>query len=181
MFYLAVDLPKLHESVSALVPVTRRKRFQEVFREIDRYVSAFVRGQILVCSVLFVLYAVGLGLVGVDLWLLLAAISGFGNIVPYVGFLTGIVLSSLMALVTFGDFTHVAWVWCVYAVVQALEGMVISPRILGGSVGLSPLVIILALFAGGQLFGLLGIFLAVPAAAALRVIARSSYDWLVSR
>jgi predicted PurR-regulated permease PerM len=86
-----------------------------------------------------------------------------------------------MALVTFGDISHVFWVWGVYAIVQFLEGTFITPRILGDSVGLSPLVIILALFAGGQLFGLLGIFLAVPAAATLRVLARSSYQWVVAR
>ena len=118
---------------------------------------------------------------GVDLWLLLAAISGFGNIIPYLGFIIGILLSSLMALVTFGDFTHVLWVWGVYAIVQALEGTVITPRVLGESLGLSPLVIILALFAGGQLFGLLGIFLAVPTAAALRVVVRHSYMWAFNR
>jgi predicted PurR-regulated permease PerM len=86
-----------------------------------------------------------------------------------------------MALVTFGDLVHLLWVWAVYAIVQALEGTFITPRIMGESVGLSPLVIILALFAGGQLFGLLGIFLAVPAAATLRVLARSSYQWVIAR
>lgn len=181
VYYLAMDLPRIHSFVVGLVPLTRRSKFVSIFKEIDTYVSAFVRGQAIVCTILFVLYAIGLGVVGVDLWLLLAAISGFGNIIPYVGFLTGIVLSSLMALVTFGDLIHLLWVWAVYAVVQALEGTFITPRIMGESVGLSPLIIILALFAGGQLFGLLGIFLAVPAAAALRVLARSSYQWVIAR
>ena len=181
VYYLAMDLPHLHSCVVGLIPHTRRSKFVAIFREIDTYVSAFVRGQAIVCTILFVLYSIGLGFVGVDLWLLLAAISGFGNIIPYVGFLSGIVLSSLMALVTFGDLAHLLWVWAVYAIVQFLEGTFITPRILGESVGLSPLVIILALFAGGQLFGLLGIFLAVPAAATLRVLARSSYQWVIAR
>ncbi|MFM1848455.1 MAG: hypothetical protein RL417_1929, partial [Pseudomonadota bacterium] len=86
-------------------------------------------------------------------------------------FLAGIILSSIMALVTFGDFSHVLQVWLVFAIVQGLEGTVITPRILGEKVGLSPLAVILALVVGGQLFGLLGVFLAVPAAAALRVLA----------
>jgi predicted PurR-regulated permease PerM len=152
-----------------------------IFREIDGYVSSFVRGQFLVCTVLFALYALGLWIVGVDLWLLLAVITGFGNLVPYVGFLSGIVISSLMALVTFGDMLHVVYVWLVFAIVQALEGTIVTPRILGGSVGLSPLVIILALFAGGQLAGLLGIFLAVPAAAAFRVLVRHGYQSVMER
>lgn len=181
VYYLAMDLPRIHSFAVGLVPLTKRSKFVSMFREIDTYVSAFVRGQAIVCTILFVLYAIGLGLVGVDLWLLLAAISGFGNIIPYVGFLSGIILSSLMALVTFGDAVHLLWVWAVYAIVQALEGTFITPRIMGESVGLSPLVIILALFAGGQLFGLLGIFLAVPAAAVIRVLARSSYQWVIAR
>jgi predicted PurR-regulated permease PerM len=181
VYYLAVDLPRLHAFFLGIFPLTKRAKVESIVSEIDTYVSAFVRGQAIVCCVLFVLYSFGLWLVGVDLWLLLAAISGFGNIIPYVGFLTGIVLSSVMALVTFGDVSHMLYVWGVYAAVQALEGTFITPKILGDSVGLSPLVIILALFVGGQLFGLLGIFLAVPAAAALRVLARSSYEWVMDR
>jgi predicted PurR-regulated permease PerM len=181
VFYLAVDLPQIHSFFGALFPVTKRRKVGEIFKEIDGYVSSFVRGQIIVCAVLFVLYTIGLGILGVDLWLLLAAISGFGNIIPYAGFLVGIVLSSLLTLVTFGDLVHLLWLWGIYAVVQFLEGTFITPRILGESVGLSPLMVILALFAGGQLFGLLGIFLAVPAAAVLKVLGKHSYGWVMHR
>jgi predicted PurR-regulated permease PerM len=179
VYYVAVDLPHIHRFFVGLFPITKRVKVQGICSEIDGYVSAFVRGQVLVCSVLFILYAIGLGLVGVDLWLLLAAISGFGNLVPYLGFTAGILLSSLMALVTFGDLNHVLYVWGVFAVVQALEGTLITPKIIGDSVGLSPLVIIIALFAGGQLGGLLGLFLAVPAAAVMRVVIRHSYQWVL--
>ena len=179
VFYLAVDLPTFYRFVLNLFPMTRREGCREIFREIDGYVSGYVRGQIVVCSILFVLYAIGLGIIGVDLWMLLAAIAGFGNMIPYVGTASGIFLSSVMALVTFGSFVSVAWVWGVFAIVQFLEGVIITPRIMGGSIGLSPLVVILSLFAGGQLFGLLGIFLAIPVAATLRVLVRHSYRWIV--
>jgi len=169
-FYLAIDFAPLHRQALALFPVSARRRVREITLQIDGYVSAFVRGQFLIGTILFLLYGIGLWIVGVDLWLLLALIAGFGNIVPYLGFLAGIVLSSVMALVTFGDFAHVLQVWLVFAIVQGLEGTVITPRILGEKVGLSPLAVILALVVGGQLFGLLGVFLAVPAAAALRVL-----------
>jgi predicted PurR-regulated permease PerM len=178
VFYIAVDLPRIHGFVRNLFPVTKRTKVAEIFGEIDGYVSSFVRSQVIICSVLFVLYAVGLGLVGVDLWLLLAAVAGFGNMVPYLGTALGIFLSVIMALVTFGDLAHVGLVLAVFGVVQFLEGMVITPRIMGGSIGLSPLIIILSLFAGGQLFGLLGIFLAIPAAAALRVLGRNLFQWV---
>jgi predicted PurR-regulated permease PerM len=177
VFYIAVDLPQIHAFFRNLFPITTRSRVDRMCGEIDGYVSSFVRGQAIVCVVLFMLYALGLGVVGVDLWLLLAAIAGFGNMVPYVGTALGIFLSSIMAVVTFGDVGHVGWVLAVFAVVQFLEGMVITPRIMGESIGLSPLVIILSLFAGGQLFGLLGVFLAIPAAATLRVLARHSLQW----
>ena len=181
VYYIASDLPRIHAFFLNLFPMTRRARVAAVCGEIDTYVSSFVRGQALVCSILFCLYALGLGFVGVDLWLLLAFVTGFGNIIPYVGTISGIFLSTLMALVTFGDFQHVLYVWLVYGVVQGLEGTVITPRIMGESVGLSPLVIILALFAGGQLFGLLGLFLAIPSAAVVRVLVRHSYQWVLDR
>jgi predicted PurR-regulated permease PerM len=177
VFYIAVDLPAIHGFFRNLFPITKRSRVDQICGEIDGYVSSFVRGQAIVCVVLFILYAIGLGLVGVDLWLLLAAIAGFGNMIPYVGTMLGIFLSSIMAVVTFGDFAHVGWVLGVFAIVQFLEGMIITPRIMGESIGLSPLVIILSLFAGGQLFGLLGVFLAIPAAATLRVLVRHSFQW----
>lgn len=177
VFYIAVDLPVIHDFFRNAFPLTKRSKVDTICREIDGYVSSFVRGQIIVCTILFVLYALGLGLVGVDLWLLLAAIAGFGNMVPYVGTALGIFLSSIMAVVTFGDVAHVGWVLAVFGVVQFLEGMIITPRIMGESIGLSPLVIILSLFAGGQLFGLLGVFLAIPAAATLRVLVRHSFNW----
>lgn len=179
IFYIAIDLPKIHAFFRALFPMTKRSKVDRICREIDGYVSSFVRGQAIVCTVLFVLYAIGLGVVGVDLWLLLAAIAGFGNMIPYLGTAVGLFFSCIMAVVTFGDVAHVVWVLGVFGVVQFLEGMVITPRIMGESIGLSPLVIILSLFAGGQLLGLLGIFLAIPAAATLRVLARHSYRWAV--
>lgn len=181
VFYFAVDFPNLKVKFLSLFPVIERSRVSRIIEEIDGYVSAFVRGQILVCTILFVLYALGLATVGVELWLLLAVVAGFGNMIPYLGFLVGIILTTIMALVTFGDFTHVLAAWGVFAVVQFLEGTFITPRILGNKVGLSPLVVILALLVGGKLFGLLGIFLAIPGAAILRVLATHFRDWMLRR
>lgn len=172
VFYLAVDFAALHRWALAAVPPPYRERVRTIASEINAYVGAFVRGQFLTCSLLCVLYAFGLGVVGVELWLLLAVLTGFGNLIPYVGTLVGIVLSSIMALVTFGSIGALIQVWVVFAIVQFLEGMVITPKIVGEKVGLAPLSVILALVAGGTLFGLLGIFLAVPAAASLKVIGR---------
>ena len=181
IFYLAIDIDKIHGYFLSLFPKAKRQNVKKLFAEINSYVSGFVRGQLLVCTALFVLYAIGLRIVGIDLWFLMSVIAGYGNIVPYLGFLVGIVLSSIMALVTFGDFTHIFQVWIVFAIVQFLEGFVITPKIIGNSVGLSPLIVILAIFAGGQLFGLLGIFLAVPGAAVLKVLGKHLHQWVLTK
>lgn len=181
VFYLAVDLPRFHAWVLSLFPGRKRKRVASIAREIDEYISAFVRGQVTVGAVLFLLYCIGLAIVGVELWFLLAVIAGFGAIIPYMGFIIGIVLSSIMALATYGDFIHLVQVWVVFVVVQALEGTLITPRIVGDKVGISPLVVILAIVAGGQLFGLLGVFLAVPGAAVARVLLKHLHANLVTQ
>ncbi|MDC0357281.1 AI-2E family transporter [Oligoflexia bacterium] len=181
VFYLAVDFPRIHERALSLFPILQRDRVAKIAKEIDSYVSAFARGQMIVGFILFLLYAAGLGAIRVELWFLLAVISGFGNMIPYLGFLVGIVLTTIMALVTFGDIGHLLLVWGLFAVVQFLEGTFITPKVLGDKVGLSPLVVILAIVAGGSLFGLLGVFLAIPGAAALRVLASHFHDWLVGK
>ncbi len=181
VFYLSIDLPLFHAWVLSLFPAAQRRRATQIALEIHGHVSAFVRGQLTVGSILFVLYCIGLGIIGVELWFLLAVISGFGAIIPYMGFLLGIVLSSIMALATFGDTSHLLQVLGVYVFVQFLEGTFITPKIVGEKVGLSPLVVILAVVAGGQLFGLLGVFLAVPGAAIARVLLKHVHGWLVQQ
>jgi predicted PurR-regulated permease PerM len=180
-YYLAVDFKNIHSYFFSLVPFKYQSSVKEIFGKIDENVSAFVRGQIIVCSILFLLYALGLGIIGVELWFLLAVISGFGNIIPYFGFVTGFLLSTVLALATYGDLYHIYLVWGVYIIVQLLEGTFITPKILGDKVGLSPLVVILSIFAAGKLFGLLGIFLAIPIASAIKVIGYYSHRWFVQK
>lgn len=175
VYYLAVDLDRFHEWVSSIIPSQSKKQWRKIFSEINLYVRAFVSGQFTVALILFFLYAIGFWFVGFKQWLFLASIAGLGNIIPYVGSISGFVLATLLSLVGFGEVSHLLWTWGVFGVVQFLEGTLITPRIVGEKVGLSPLLVILALFAGGKLFGLLGIFLAVPAAACIRVLASHGY------
>lgn len=181
VFYLSVDFPHIKDRFLSLIPQKSRKKVQGMTSEMNLYVSAFVRGQMLVCSILFIMYALGLAFIGVELWFLLAVIAGFGNMVPYLGFMVGIFLTSVMALVTFGSFSKLVAVWILFAVVQSLEGTFITPKILGDTVGLSPLTVILALIIGGSLFGLLGVFLAIPGAAIVKVLATHFHVWLLKR
>lgn len=180
VFYLALDFHPFHRRMLEFLPLRLRSEASSIAREIDGYVSSFVRGQLLVGLTLTILYALGLGIVGLDLWFLLACISGFGNIVPYLGFILGITLSTVIAIFSFGDFDHVLFVWLVFVIVQVLEGILVTPKIIGDKVGLSPLAIIIAVVAGGQIFGFLGIVLAVPLAASLRVLVSRGRRWFFS-
>lgn len=180
VFYLAVDFKRIHLSALELFPVIQRARVAEMFAEMNRYVSAFVRGQLMVCSILFLLYALGLRIVGIELWFLVSVIAGFGNMIPYVGTLVGIVIASIMALVTFASVTAMLKVWLVFIIVQFLEGTFITPKVMGKNVGMSPLAVILAIFIGGTLFGLLGVFLAIPGAAVCKVLAKHLHSRVVN-
>ncbi|MEZ4753305.1 MAG: AI-2E family transporter [Bdellovibrionota bacterium] len=178
IYYIAIDFEKIHNQLLMLIPAKHQENVKSIAVEINTYISAFVRGQMLVGLILLALYALGLGIVGVELWFLLAVVAGLGNMIPYLGTAVGVVLSSIMALVTFGDFPHLLAVWFIFFIVQFLEGTFITPKIVGDKVGLSPLIVILALFAGGSLFGIIGIMLAVPGAATLRVLGRNLLEWI---
>jgi len=178
-FYLSESFPKIHSSVLALFPSSLRAPVKTITGEIDTLLRAFIRGQVVVGAILFVLFALSLGIMGIKLWLLLAFISGFGQVVPYAGFAIGIILSTIMTIVTFGTFSSVITVWIIYGIIQLIEGFIVTPKVVGQSVNMSPLEVIIALFAGGALLGLLGIFLAVPLAAAFKVIFKHAHGRLM--
>lgn len=170
VYYIAVDIRRFHYTVLLCFPKKRRLVARRIFQEINSNVSAFVRGQMVVATILSLMYGLGLAIVGVDLWFAIALLSGLGSMVPYVGGLIGVSLATLMGMVTFGTLYHLVLIWGVFGIVQLIEGTLITPTIVGGKVGLSPLTVILALFAGASLFGILGVFFAIPIAATLRVL-----------
>lgn len=182
VYYISVDFPAMHRNLLLLLPPRMRHDASELALEINGYVAAFVRGQLMVGGILSILYMTGLGgFLSLKLWLLLALISGFGNIVPYLGTVVGVVLASLMAILTHGTISAVLWTWAVFAIVQTLEGFIITPKVVGESVGLSPLGVIVALFVAGQLFGLLGLFLAIPGTAVVRALGHRVHQWVLKR
>lgn len=172
VFYITISFGEIHQGLLELFPLRYRLLLTRIGRDINSDVSAYVRGQFAVATALFCLYVIMLRLLGIELWLVLALISGYGSMVPYLGLGIGIVLTSLVALVTYGDLSSLLLVWAGYSGVQMLESFVLTPMLVGKSVGLSPLVIILALICGASLGGILGMVLAIPGAAALRVIAK---------
>ncbi len=173
LFYLLFDLPQLKSFIESFIPERFRPVYFRKLAEIDTVLSGFVRGQLSVCAILTVLYSVGLYVIGIDLAIAIGTLAGITFIIPYVGTMIGICLSVTMALLKFNDILHPLLCLGWFGVVQLLEGTFITPRIVGNTVGLHPLVAIISLLIGGQLFGIVGMLLAVPVTAVLQVFLRS--------
>ncbi len=171
-FYLLRDWPGVIRRVDGWLP----RRYEGVLRaqavEVDRILSAWLRGQALCCVVLALFYALALQLVGLDLGLIVGISAGVLSFIPYVGSITGGVTSIGLAFAQFPSWMGVAEVAAVFVAGQVLEGYVIYPRFLGDRVELHAVWVIFALFAGGAVFGFLGVLLAVPVAAVIGVLAR---------
>lgn len=171
-FYLLRDWPFVVARIDAWVPRRYRDVVRAQAREVDRILSAWVRGQALCCLVLGLFYATGLSMVGLDLGLVVGLGAGVLSFIPYVGSITGLVVSVGLAFAQFPTWEGVARVVLVFLVGQTLEGYVIYPRLLGDRVELPAVWVIFALFAGGAAFGFLGVMIAVPVAAAVGVLMR---------
>lgn len=172
-FYLLLDWDHLIARVNALIPRQHAPVIRRLASEIDRTTSAFVRGMGSVCLVMGVFYSVGLMLVGLQFGLAIGMIAGLITFIPYIGALIGGTLALGVGLVQFwGDWVSLGLVAAVFATGQALEGNVLTPKLVGGSVGLHPVWLIFALSVFGTLFGFVGLLLAVPVAAAIGVLAR---------
>lgn len=175
-FYLLRDWDVLVAKIHALIPRKKEKNIVTIVKESDEVLGAFFRGQMLVMIVLSVVYTVGLMIVGIDTALLIGGLSGMVSFVPYLGFIVGIVVASVAALMQFQDIIPVFYVAIVFMVGQALEGMLLTPLLVGDKIGLHPVAVIFAVLAGGQLFGFVGVLLALPVAAVIAVILRHMHE-----
>ncbi len=176
-FYFLRDWDVLVERIAALVPRDHIATVTRLALESNEVLGAFLRGQFLVMLALGAIYALGLSVVGLKVGLLVGIIAGLISFVPYLGTATGIVLGVIAALVqSGGDWSLVAMVMGVFVVGQMLEGYVLTPRIVGDRIGLHPVAVIFAIMAGGQLFGFLGMLLALPIAAIANVLLRFAHE-----
>ncbi len=172
LFYLLRDWDKLVEKIDHLIPRRWHGRATTIAREIDAVLSEFLRGQVSVMLLMSVFYVLGLWLAGLEFALPIGIITGMLVFVPYVGMIAGLVLASLAALMQFQSLPGMVWVWVVFVVGQLLEGMVVTPWLVGDRIGLHPVAVIFALLAFGQIFGFFGVLLALPVSAALLVALR---------
>jgi predicted PurR-regulated permease PerM len=172
VFYILVDFPNWRKSFDDLIPHRFREPFSRLFDEVGRILQSYVLGQLMIAMIMAGLYAVGFALFQVPAWAGLAALSGFLNVVPYVGTALGLILASGFSFAVDQDVWRVAGVIGVFIVVQAIEGYYLTPRILGDRLSLHPMAVFLGLLIGGRLFGFLGFLLAVPVIAVAHVFVK---------
>ena len=169
VFYLLVDFRDWRGASEDLIPPRFREPFSRLFDEVGRILQSYVLGQLMIAIIMGGLYAIGFAALKVPAWAGIAALSGFLNVIPYVGTGSGIVLASGLTFAHTGQLWRVVGVLGVFTAVQCVEGYYLTPRILGGRLSLHPMAVFLGLLIGGKLFGFLGILLAVPVIAVAQV------------
>ena len=169
-FYMLKDYYVLNKKLLMMVPRRYVADVEEVMRRLSIVLGGLIRGQFLVCVILAAYYSVALSALDMDMALLLGIISGFMNLIPFVGTLTSLGLTLFIAVLGGGHLTQCIAILGVYLVANLVDNTVLTPRIVGKQMGISPLTIILALLAGGELLGFLGILLALPIMAMVKVL-----------
>ena len=175
MFYLLCDWNKVLLGIRNLLPRKIEPRVVQLAKESDAVLSAFFRGQLLVMLALGIMYSLGLTLIGLQLGIIIGVTAGLASIVPYLGFIVGVIIASIAAAVQFGTFSSVLLVWLLFGGVHLIEHMFLTPKLVGGRIGLHPVAVIFAILAGGTLFGFLGVLLALPVASVVMVWVRYLY------
>lgn len=172
LFYLLMDWENFVGRAVGFVPPRMRSAFDGFMNEADEVLGQYLRGQMLVMLAMAVFYAVGLALFGLDLALPIGVFTGLAMFIPYVGFGIGLILALLAGLLEFASIKAVIMVAAVYGSGQLIESLILTPRLVGERIGLHPLAVIFALLAFGQLFGFVGVLIALPASAVLLVAIR---------
>ncbi|HOP21299.1 MAG TPA: AI-2E family transporter [Gammaproteobacteria bacterium] len=175
-FYLLRDWDILTARVGELIPRPVYPTINKLVTESNSVLSAFLRGQFSVMLALGIIYTIGLWIIGLDFSLLIGMGAGLVSFIPYLGAITGMVVGVIIAFIQFGDVTYVIYVLLVFGIGQLLEGMVLTPWLVGDRIGLHPVAVIFAVLAGGQLFGFVGILLGLPIAAVVMVLLRFAHQ-----
>ncbi len=168
VFFLLKDFPDVRDFIKKFVARMKFESVVDRLSEFERFVGKYYRGMLVVGIILSVLYTGVLIAVGVNGALGIGIMTGLGAMIPYVGFTIGLITAVIVTLVQFQDFIHPLYVIAGYMVVQFLESMVITPKIVGESLGLSPPLVIVGLMIGGALFGFVGMLIALPVTAFLK-------------
>lgn len=169
-FFMMIEWPKITSWVDSHLPRDHAQDARGILSGIDKKLSGFIRGQMIVAFSLGVIYAIAMKLAGLNFGFLIGLGAGLLSIIPLVGSTVGLLVGSLVAWFQSYELSYVAIIAAIFLVGQAIEGNILTPKLIGDRVGLHPLWILFSIMAGGSLFGLLGIFIAVPVAAIISVL-----------
>lgn len=176
-FYLLRDWDLIVDRINTWLPPTSANTIRKIAKEVDSVLAGFVRGQMLVSSIMGILYATGWALAGLNFAIILGLLAGIMSFIPFVGALFAAVIAVAIGIGQWGlDPMHLLPVASVFFVVQLIEGAFLTPRLIGERVGLHPVWVLFAVFAGGEIMGFTGVLIAVPAAAAIAVLVRFAID-----
>ncbi len=171
-FYLLIDAERITSAAWSLVPLQSRASWASFLGDCDTMLRGYLRGQVLVMGAMALVYPLGLMLTGLSLAWPIGVFTGLAVFIPYLGYTTGLLFALMSAAIQFSSWHGVAGVAAVYAVGQVLESFVLTPRLVGERIGLSPLAVILALLAFGEVFGFVGVLVALPVSAVAVVVLR---------
>jgi len=171
-FYLLRDWDILVKSIRGMIPEKYKPTVSGLVKECDSVLAEFLHGQMLVMLFLGVIYTLGLWIVGLEFALLVGMFAGLVSFIPYLGGIVGMGIAGVLGYIQFHDLVHLIYIALVFGVGQMIEGMLLSPVLLGDRIGLHPVAVIFAMMAGGQLFGFTGVLLALPVAAVVMVLIR---------
>jgi len=174
-FYLLRDWDIFIAHIEDLLPRSQAANASRIAKECDEVLSAFLRGQLLIMLALGMIYSIGLWLLGLDLGLLIGMSAGLASVVPYLGAAVGIIAALIAAAVQFHEWLPLLWVGVIFGFGQLVESLFLTPVLVGDKIGLHPVAVIFAVLAGGQLFGFIGILLALPVAAVMMVMLRHAH------
>jgi len=169
LFYLLRDWDHLIEKVTSLIPRKWLAKTTEIASEVDQVLAQFLRGQLSVMLSLSLFYSIGLWMAGLEMALSIGLLAGLLSFIPYLGFAVGFILALLLGLLQFNSLVDLIPILFVFGIGQLIESYLLTPYLVGHRIGLHPVIVILALLAGGQLFGFAGVLLALPVTAALAV------------
>lgn len=149
---------------------SEKSNFTRKIEEFDSILSSFIRGQLTICFIVAILYSIGLLIIGVPFALLLGFIGGIGDIIPYLGTYTALALSILVSLTYSPSLKTVIFILLLFAIVKGIDNLILSPKILGKSSGIHPVIVIISIFIGGKLLGVMGMLLAIPVTALIKIV-----------
>ncbi|HLW28130.1 MAG TPA: AI-2E family transporter [Kiloniellales bacterium] len=181
-FFLLRDWDRMIGRIDAWLPRPHAPTIRRLAAEVDEILAGWVRGVLIVCISLSIFYAVGLTLVGLPSGLVIGLLAGMLSFIPYLGAAIGFLLSVGLAVLQFDSWLAISAVAAIFFVGQAIEGNILTPKLVGDRIGLHPVIVIFAVLAGGALFGFVGVLLALPVAAAVGVLIRFALErYLQSR